>query len=370
MNSLSLFSTGHVFRNPKPHLRAVNAWHPSIVHLGGQNLLCTFDLGQGAESLDYRTYRSGSSDGGKTWTAPVPLFQDTSSRRSTHTVRVGRLRDGGLVAVGARFYRDDPEEGIASRKTDGIVPMDVILLRSADCGVTWSDPEVVKPPLVGPAFEICHAMVELADGRWLLPTSTWKGWEGDAPNGMKAVAFVSHDQGKTWPEHIVVLDAWKDGVAHWEKSLIQLQDGRLLAVGWAFDLKNSRTLPTPYALSEDGTTFCKPMMVGIRGQTAKIMQLEDGRIFCLYRRDDKPGMWANLSWLDGGKWVNLAEAPVWQGSAGAGMRGGAAASEELSVLKCGYPQMVQMPEGDVFGVFWCCEDGIFGIRWVRVQIEK
>ncbi len=368
MNSLELISTGLVYRNPKPHLRAIHAWHPSIVSMGGNELLCTFDLGQGAESLDYRTYRAASKDGGKTWTEPVPLFQDNAPRRATHTVRVRRLRDGNLVAMGARFYRDNAEEGIASRKTDGIVPMDVILLRSTDGGVTWSAPVTVKTPLVGPAFEICHTMLELSDGRWLFPTSTWKGWDGDAPNGMKAIALVSRDQGRTWPEFMDVLDAWKDGVAHWEQSLIEMQDGRLLAVGWAFDMKDSKTLPTPYAISADRKKFGARMPTGIKGQTAKILQLKDGRIFCLYRREDKPGLWANLSKIEDEKWINLAEAPVWQGLSSAGMRGGAAASEELSVLKCGFPQMAQLPDGDVFGVFWCCEDGIYNIRWARVKI--
>ena len=42
--------TGIVYRNPKPHLRALHTWHPSLVHLSGGELLVTFDLAQAVES--------------------------------------------------------------------------------------------------------------------------------------------------------------------------------------------------------------------------------------------------------------------------------------------------------------------------------
>jgi len=54
----------------------------------------------------------------------------------------------------------------------------------------------------------------------------------------------------------------------------------------------------------------------------------------------------------------------------AGMSGRTSAGEELSGLKFGYPSMVQLPDGDVLAVFWCCEDCIHNIRWVRLRIDR
>src|SRR5262245_32302339 len=285
---------GVVYRNPKPHLRAVHAWHPSLVPLDGGGLLAGFDLGEGVESLDYRTYTSRSRDGGKTWEVPRRLFEDPVPRRSTHSVRLGRVKDGTLVGFGGRFYRDDPEEGLTNRANLGYVPMDLILLQSRDGGATWDGPATIDLPLVGPSFEICHRVVELADGRWLAPTSTWKGWDGAAPNGMKAVALVSHDRGRTWPEWVTVIDEYDRGVVSWEQGLTQLPDGRLLAVVWAFDERNGRSLPNRYAVSADGRTFSPPRENDLRGETAKLEALADGRALCLYRRLDRPGLWAVL----------------------------------------------------------------------------
>ena len=227
--------TGLVYRNPKPHLRAVHAWHPCVVRLDGGELVASFDLAQAPESLDYRTYLSRSQDDGQTWESPVPLFEDAGSRRSTHSVRVGRTKSGLLIGFGARWYRDDPEEGIINRATMGMVPMDLILLTSSDAGRTWKGPSRIEPPLADCSFEICHSIVELEDGRLLAPTATWRNFNGEAPHGLKAVALVSEDQGQTWPSYLDVLDGTSEGVVHWEQSLVELPDGRLLAVSWTLD---------------------------------------------------------------------------------------------------------------------------------------
>ncbi len=357
---------GLVYRNPKPHLRSIHAWHPSLVRLDDGALLAGFDLGEAVESLDYGTWLSRSRDEGRTWEAPRRLFHDTVARRTTHAVRLGRVSDGTIVAFGGRFYRDDPEEGLTNRANLGYVPVDLILLRSRD-GVSWDGPVTIAPPLVGPSFEVCHRVIELADGRWLAPTATWKGWNGEAPNGMKAIALVSHDRGQTWPEYLTVSDLYDRGVVSWEQGLTQLPDGRLLAVVWLFDERAGHSLPNRYVLSADGKTFSPPRENGLLGETAKLLTLADGRVLCLYRRMDRPGLWANLVRIDGDDWVNLAEAPLWRGPI-SGMLGERTSGDELSALKFGFPSMVQLPGGDVLAVFWCVEECIHNIRWVRLKV--
>ena len=369
-NSITCAATGLVFRNPKPHLRSIHAWHPSAVRLEDGTIVCAFDLGEAVESLDYRTYISRSTDEGITWSLPTPLFIDTPEGLTTHLVRISRTKDGTLLGLGARFHRDaHPGEGLVNRENLGYVPMDLLLLKSSDGGRQWDGPRSITPPLVGPSFEICHSILELPDGRWLAPMGTWKGWNGEAPNGMKAIALVSHDQGTTWPEYINVIDGYRDNIIHFEQSITRLIDGRLLAVAWAYHEPTGKSLPTPYAISADQHSFSAPRLTGLRGQTAKIICLPDGRVLCLYRRDDKPGLWANLSRIEGDEWVDLSEAPMWQGAA-SGMTGQASGAEELGNLKFGFPNLVLLPGGDVFAVFWCREDCVFNIRWLRICVAK
>jgi hypothetical protein len=361
--------SGLVYRNPKPHLRSIHAWHPSVVRLDDGTLVCAFDLGEAVESFDYCTYISRSTDGGKNWTPPERLFNDTSDRPSTNTVRISRTKDGTLVGLGGRLYRDaKPEEGLVNRENFGYVPMDLIFLKSTNGGSTWEGPKVINPPLIGPSFEICHTILELADGRWLAPMGTWKGWDGSAPNGMKAIALISSDRGQTWPEYMDVFDGYADGIIHFEQSITRLLDERLLAVAWAYHEPSGKSRPTPYAISKGGRYFSHRGLTGLKGQTAKITCLPDGRILCLYRRDDKPGLWANLSRLEGDSWINLAEAPMWLGAA-SGMAGQMPGPDELSGLKFGFPNLLVLPEGEILVVFWCCEDCIHNIRWLRIRVE-
>ncbi len=361
-------ATGLVYRNPDPAARSVNAWHPSVVVLDDGELVATFDLAEGPETLDYRTYIARSTDQGRSWTPPSPLFNDTVPRRSTHSARIARVSGGVIVAFGARAYRDGPHEGIVNHETLGFVPTDLIWLRSRDGGRAWEGPWTIDPPLTGPSFEVCHRIIELRDGRWLAPTATWKGWNGEAPNGMKAIALVSSDRGETWPEYLDILDQYDRGVISWEQSVVQLPDERLLAVAWAYNERTGHTEPTPYVISHDGRTFSAPRPTGLRGQTTKLHVLPDGRILCLYRRDDRPGLWAGLARLDADAWVNLEQLLIWAG-AESGMAGLGRGADELVDLKFGFPSMVTLPGGDVFVVFWCREDDVNNIRWYRLRVS-
>ena len=64
---IELVDSDIVYRNPKPYLRSIQARHPSLARFDDGELLIAFDLGQSDESLDYRTYRARSFDGGKSW---------------------------------------------------------------------------------------------------------------------------------------------------------------------------------------------------------------------------------------------------------------------------------------------------------------
>lgn len=365
-----ILSTGIVYRNPKPHLRSRQAMHPALVDLGDGEMFCSFDIGEAVESLDYRTYKSRSMDGGETWEFEGRLFEDPVERPATHTMRTSLMADGSMVGFGARSYRDDPEEGLTNRETLGFVPVDLILSKSDDRGAAWSQPEVIDPPLVGPGFEICHSIIELASGRRLAPTSTWRGWNGELPNGEKALVLISDDAGKTWHDYGVTFDGGEAGILHWEQSVVPLGGDDLLAVAWAHDAKNGQNLPTPFSLSHDGgQTFSSPAATGLRGQTCKALHLGGGRILCVYRRDDVPGLWGNLSHLEGERWVNDFELALWGSSlSSSGMTGEADSTDELSALKFGFPSLQRTSEDEVMFAFWCLEGWACNIRWFRLRI--
>lgn len=357
--------SGFVYRNLRPELRAAHAWHPSLVHLDGARWLCSFDIGAAAESLDYATYLSRSEDGGRSWSPPRHLLNEQTRRPTTHSLRLSRTRDGTVLAFGGRFFRDDPEHGLINTPGLGYTEMELVLVRSADEGSTWSASQVLRPPLDGPCFETCHGVLELSDGTWLAPTSTWMDWNGRAPDGMKAGALRSTDRGRTWPTWIDLFDDWARGLISWEVSVVQLPDGRLLAAAWSLEAATGRTRPTPYALaSPEGAA--RRGETGLHAQTAKLSLLPDGRIACVHRRHDLPGLWISLIHIEGERWVTETQDPLW-GHPDSGMLGADSIGSELSSLPFGYPSLCPRPDGDLLLLFWCREDCINGIRWMRLR---
>ena len=81
-------STGIVYRNPKPYLRSIVAYQPSLMVLSEIEILSTFDVGEAVESVDYHTMAARSRDGGATWELEGPLIPNPPPRTS-HTVRTG-----------------------------------------------------------------------------------------------------------------------------------------------------------------------------------------------------------------------------------------------------------------------------------------
>jgi hypothetical protein len=43
-------------------------------------------------------------------------------------------------------------------------------------------------------------------------------------------------------------------------------------------------------------------------------------------------------------------------------------AEELAALKFGYPSLTQLPSGEVLLLFWCQENCMTNIRWIRIHI--
>jgi hypothetical protein len=375
---IELLEAGVVYANPQPHLRSRHAWHPSVVAVSDRQWFVSFDLAEAVEAFDYATVWSVSEDAGGRWSAPRRLLTDSwlghhvdpvgESIPCTHSIRVGRMSDGEWVGLGARWRRPDPNEGLINRTNLGYTAMEVFLTRRNSLAHDWSAPAILEPPLVGPAFELCHRVLDCGDGRWLWPTSTWRGWDGTCPGGMRAVAWISRDRGRTWPEWLPIADESPQQTILWEVGVDQRPQGGLVATLWRFHEPTGRSLAAGYCLADRDGTFGPLRDSGLRAETSKVLCLRDGRVLCVFRRVDQPGLWAQLARLEGDQWQNLETVPVWQGGGNA-MQGRGHASDELSSLRCGYPSLVEVSPGEVLVVFWCLEDCQHVIRWSRLRIS-
>lgn len=375
--TIAIKSTGIVYRNPAPHLRSVVAYHPSLTIGEERELIATFDIGEAVESLDYHTVLSRSLDGGITWNIEGRLLK-TPPPRTTHTVRTSRVSDGSLVGLVAIFHRETADMGLINRATFGFVPTDLCLIRSFDDGTSWTPPQPVQLPLVGPCWEICHSIYELRSGRWLLPTATWRGWNGENPSGEQTVVFISDNRGESWGTFGRIFDGRETQRSRLEVSVVELPDSRIVAVGWVHDVKTCTNYPTEFAISDDNAEhFSEPLQTGFEAETCKLLTLRDGRIFCAFRRSDRPGLWARLAEIKGSRWENLAESPLWPtegaitslaSNEGAVTSAASNTADGLSSLRFGYPTLQEVGNGEVLLLFWCQESCVTNIRWIKIKV--
>jgi sialidase-1 len=152
--------------------------------------------------------------------------------------------------------------------------------------------------------------------------------------------------------------------------MIQLRDGRILVVAWAYDRKNKRDLPNQYVISSDGgKTFSQPASTGLLGQTMTPIELSDGRLLSAYRRMDRPGLWAVISRLDGDRWVNDEHLGLW-GTEGSGLVATTGNMvTNFARLQFGAPCLVDMGDGTVHVSFWAVEEGLASARWIKVGTQ-
>ena len=259
--------------------------------------------------------------------------------------RMSIAPDGELVVNLVRHDRTDhPDEGLTNPANMGFVPTEMLLMRSADCGHTWSEPAPIEPPLVGPLRALLAGHV-LRDGRWLLPTSTWMDWEGNLPNGNRMVAFVSADRGRTWPGYLDVMHSPDDNLIFWESKIVELSDGRLLAVAWCLRPPGQRRSAQPVCDQPRRRGHLVAAAVdGIAGPDAHALPASRRPRALRLPPHGPAGPWAVVSHLEGDRWVNDGYQPLWGHRSAAGQT----ALEENMVdtfhgLKFGAPRSSAFP---------------------------
>lgn len=363
------FTTGIIYRNPKPHVASRHAYFPWVIQLQNGDLLASFVIAEAFESANSNTYISRSKDGGKSWSEPLPVISGNEIRGKSNCARITAVGDNEVVAIMVRSDREKyPGEGLANPENMGFVPTEVLLLRSADNGSTWSAPKKIIPPLIGPAFEACSPVVVLSDGRWLWPTSTWRDWNGYAPNGMKMVAIESFDKGKTWPSYLDVMDGSANKIINWEGKIVELTDNKLVSLSWVYDEKNGRDLPNHFSISNDGgKTWTTPKSTNTKGQTAALIKLPGEKLLMVYRRLDKPGLWAEVAHIENNEWIQEKTFCVWQGNMKTEDKPENMV-QEFNELKFGAPCALLLSDGAVLIAFWCYENMVSNIRWFRIEI--
>jgi sialidase-1 len=99
-----------------------------------------------------------------------------------------------------------------------------------------------------------------------------------------------------------------------------------------------------------------------------IAELSGGRIFSVYRRMDKPGLWATISHLEKDAWINEEDYPLWGTQEKSLTDKSGSMVQDFNELKFGAPAIAHLPGDALFVAFWCYEKMVSNIRWFKLKI--
>jgi sialidase-1 len=357
-----------LFTNPMPHLRSRHGYFPGVAALPDGTLLALFSMGEAFESADSTTVAARSDDGGKSWVLEGPIRERTTTDLPVSDyMKPTVLADGRVMAMGYQFDRRDPERAIGNPATGGVLPGDVIASFSSDRGKTWT-PSRVVPAGYPELIEVSGPCLQLRSGELLAGGALFKRWDGTMPSGQKGVLLRSRDAGRSWSDDGVYFDTPGHVVSPFESRFCEMQDGRIVALVWAYDQAKGVTLGNQVTVSRDGgRSWSAPQQTGIVAQSSSLIWLGGERLLTIHSHRSPPvGLVVRLVDVSDDRWRVVKESSIWTGHGSDDFR--SLADLALSV-RFGQPSLVPLPDGVILAVHWSIEEGQGMIRTHRLSID-
>jgi sialidase-1 len=368
-----------------------NGYFPGLGVLPSGDLLALFVISEAFESADATTWVARSGDLGRTWKLEGEL-RDLSSRKNAPPALSGRgrgvgekakpgvplsdylkptiLRDGTVIAMGYRFYRQDPAVGISIEETGGLLPGDDIISFSRDEGKTWTPHRIIarsRPEL----YEISGPCLELGSRDLIAVAAPFKMPDGGNPSGQVGILLRSKDKGQTWTDDEIFFRSPDGNLTPYESRVCEMQPGRLAAIVWAYDTAAARHYPNHIAVShDDGATWARPMDTGLWGQASSLTWLGGDRLMTIHaHRGENPGIFVRVVDFSGDQWTPLEETVIYGAGSPTQTKSGQMMAEMFAALKFGQPSLLRLPDGDILACHWAVEEGEGRIRTHRLRLR-
>ncbi len=310
----------------------------------GRLLMCFSEVAGAALRNQAALMVCHSDDDGETWSEPLPVF----AYPGWFCLAMGglaRVADDDVKLLLGRILIDTSIGG-----TEPMTGWWVASSTSRDAGDSWSDPspEIRLFPHWTELYGASNPH-RLSDGRLLWAVMGTLGRDA----GWHAGVSVSDPAGESFGSPTII--AQEEGLDYSDIDVARLDDGGFLAV-----IREHQTRQSVWSTSDDeGATWSAILPTPFKGSNIKLFRLRSGAIVCAYRDEDPERRGVSLSMTgDGGAtWTLLGQLYA----------GGAAAQHEPGSV-CGYPDLVDLGDGEIGAVLhtYPDADGI-QLHWLRLR---
>jgi len=369
---LDYLGTGLIYENPKPQVRSRHGYFPGLALLPSGELVALFVVAAALEAADATTWVARSRDLGTTWELEGPLAArpDPLEMPASDYLKPTALANGTMAAIGYRFHRGDPDQGISFEATGGILPGDDIICFSRDGGRSWGRPRVIprtRPELL----EISGPCLELRSGGLIAPAAPFRMPDGSNPSGQLGILLRSTDKGETWSDDTVFFRSRSGNLTPFESRVCEMQEGRLVAIVWAYDTNACLSYPNHLAVShDDGRTWSEPIDTGCPAESSSLLWLGGDRLLTIHAHR---GVHSHISVkvvdFRRDRWNQVEQMSIYGAGSPRDRARARAMPEMFASLRFGQPSLVRLPDDEFLAVHWAIEDGHGKIRTHRLRVR-
>ena len=265
----------------------------------------------------------------------------------------------------------DPDLPFFNPKTGGGLSLTIGISESADDGVSWSKPQIIKTGRFDDVpVPIMSPIRITSDGHWLIPFETAKNYNDSGAANHYAACVVSKDQGKSWEKCITVANDPRQHHMYWDQRLVTLDQNRCLAFFWTFDAKRGVDTTVHRSVSNDGglTWPAIPEDTGLVGQSTLPVPLDGDKVVALtVDRYGAGTIKACLSQDLGRTWLEELVIHKHQLSA-RNQKDLAGNLSEQNLWSFGLPFGIRVGNNEIFTVWYSGLPEHTAIHWARIEV--
>ena len=317
-----------------------------------------------------------SADFGETWSEPErPFTTNVDGRRgSLKTIYVTKLRGGRLLAAGLWVDRSTlPEVPFFNPKTEGVLPLAIVLSESADRGRCWSRWRFVSSPDQPELLAVTDPVLQLEDGTLLMTAEASKSYYDLSPWRQRVVSLCSTDQGATWTAPATRFHDPDGRIFYWDQRSALNTGGEIVAFTWMYDHETGQNRNITRAISSDrGLTWSQPDDLGFADQPSHPAILADDRLVLAWvDRYHSKSIRAAMAPASDRPFMRESEVVLYEaiGNAAGRAKNTGEYLESITEWTYGLPYAVALSDGTVLVAYYCGGDGCIDCCWARLSLD-